>query len=466
MQQLYNQATSPTSLHRKTADQEKSDDHAPALVPSSVLSIFLGREEEDSCRLAGSSSRSEVKPGSGLKSHPKNCAGLVCNIGVSQYNYIAYFMKKTISKPSIRQRIKEEVVRMIGNEMMLPGDKIESQNELAKQFATTPVTIHKALTELAREGVIERRKGVGTFVADKARKPLTNEKRVCLVLHRSGLDRPEVNPEYWPYMQDVIFEFTHALSDAYSFSMKFAGPDSDISRLISELQGCHSVFFHYSNEVPNDVLKAILRSRVAPVIKIGKMQENLDCLLLENDRFEGIRLGTEHLVGLGHRKIGYVGSTKWWGDIGLAGFRSALSAVGLDGADSHIVRVEGERKGGIEAADSFVAIRDLPEAVMVDSDLRALGLVEQLRNKGVRIPEDISIMSYDGLHFATYHPPYLSSVRIPYGEMIKAGIAEVEAGNASILAHKVITFVGSVVSGATTAPRSGTPKAHKTAGRR
>ena len=362
-------------------------------------------------------------------------------------------MKPTISKPSIRQRIKEEVIRMIGTEMMLPGDKIVSQNVLAERFDTTPVTIHKALTELAREGVIERRKGVGTFVSDKARKPARNEKRVCLVLHRSGLDRPEINPEYWPYMQDLIFEFTHALTDSYSFSMKFAGPGTDISRLISELRGYHSVFFHYSNEVSNDVLKAIVRSRVAPVIKIGKMQERLDCLLLENDRFDGIRLGAAYLIELGHRKIGYVGSTNWWGDVELGGYRSALSAVGLNTPDDHIIRVEAERAGGVQAADAFLASAYLPEAVMVDSDLRALGLVDQLRSRGVKIPEDISIMSYDGLHFATYHPPYLSSVKIPYAEMIAEALAEVESAHGSILGHKVITFPGSIVAGATTAKR-------------
>lgn len=368
-----------------------------------------------------------------------------------------------ISKPSIRQRIKEEIVRMIGSEMMLPGDKIVSQNELAEQFDTTPVTIHKALTELAREGVIVRRKGVGTFVADKTRKPSTSEKRVCLVLHRSGLDRPEINPEYWPYMQDLIFEFTRALSDAYSFSMKFAAEGTDVSRLISELRGYHSAFFHYGNEVPNDILKAIVRSRVVPVVKIGKLQEKLDCLLVENDRFEGLLMGTEHLIKLGHRRIAYVGASEWWGDIGLAGFRSALSAVGLDGADEHIIRVEAERQGGAQAADAFLASGALPEAVMVDSDLRALGLVDQLRHRGVKIPEDISIMSYDGLHFATHHPPYLSSVKVPYAEMIAAAIAEVEASHGTILGHKAIIVPGSIVAGTTTAARPAAEKAVKKA---
>ena len=364
-------------------------------------------------------------------------------------------MKKPLHKPSIRQRIKEEVVRMIGDERMLPGDKIQSQNALAERFSTTPVTIHKALTELAREGVIQRRKGVGTFVSGRSGGSHVGEKKVCLVMHRSGLDRPETNPEYWPYMQDVIFEFTHVLTEDYSFSMKFAGPQTEVSRLISELDGYYAAFFHYSNEVPNDVLKAVVRSRVVPVVKIGKMQEPLQCLQVENDRFEGISLGTTHLISLGHRKIGFVGSSEWWGDIGLGGYRSALGAAGLTPSAGHIIRVVPERDGGVSAADQLFATGSLPEAIMVDSDLRAIGLVNELRLLGVKIPEDVSIMSYDGLQFSTFNPPYLSAVKIPYGEMIAAALAEVEAGNGKVLAHNVLSFSGTIVPGATSAPRSG-----------
>ncbi len=362
-------------------------------------------------------------------------------------------MKKALHKPSIRQRIKEEIVHMIGVEKMLPGDKILSQNALAERFSTTPVTVHKALTELTREGVIVRRKGVGTFVSSRKSQSSGTEKRVCLIMHRPGLDQADVNPEYWPYMQDIIFAFTHALSEEFSFSMKFAGPQTDVSRLISELTGYHAVFFHYSNEVPVEVIRAIIRSRVAPVIKIGKMQEPLQCLQVENDRFEGMRLGTNHLIGLGHQTIGFVGSSEWWGDIGFAGYRAALATASLKTPNVSVIRVYAEREGGVEAADRIIATDPLPDAVMVDSDLRALGLINELCAKGVRVPEDVSVMSYDGLQFANLHPPYLSSVRVPYGEMISGGLAEVDACNGRILSHSVLNFPGRILPGKTAVVR-------------
>lgn len=370
--------------------------------------------------------------------------------------------KDNLLKPSVRQRIKQEITRMIGQEMILPGEKIMPQNELAARFKTTPVTIHKALRELVDEGVIERRKGVGTFVSRRRPDEGQREKRVCLVLHRAGLERPEVNPEFWPYMQDLIFEFTTNLCETYSFSMKFAGPNTNVNRLIHELEGYHSAFFHYSNEVPVDVMQAIIRSRVVPVIKIGKMQERLECLLLDNDRFEGMRLATEHLLDLGYRNIGFLGSSEWWGDLGLAGYRSAMTSAGLQSNPAHILRNDENRTGGIQAADELLTKGRLPDAMVVDSDLRAVGLVSRLQEAGVKIPDDFGVVSYDGLQFFTFHPPYLTAVKIPFGEMIARALEVVNASHGKIASHQVLTFSGTFVPGRTTSPRPGHKSSVKT----
>jgi DNA-binding LacI/PurR family transcriptional regulator/DNA-binding transcriptional regulator YhcF (GntR family) len=367
-------------------------------------------------------------------------------------------MSKKISRPSVRQRIKEQVVRMIADEALLAGDKIISQNELAARFSTTPVTIHKALTELSREGVVTRRKGVGTFVAERKTTKAEAGRKVCLVLHRSGLDRPDLNPEYWPYLQDLIFDFMKALDNRYSFSLKFAGEETNISEFVKELKGYEAVFFHYSNEVSFSVMQAVARSRVAPVVKIGKMQKDLLCLLLDNDRFEGFRIGTARLVELGNKDIAFVGSSEWWGDIAIGGYRFALSDAGLSEPAGGVIRVVPERQGGVEAANQLLKLEKLPDAVMVDSDLRAVGLIEELRKHGVNVPEDVSVMSYDGLQMFAYHPPYLSAVKVPYGEMISAAMEEIASHNGVSLGKKVLTFSGNILEGKTTIDRKAVTK--------
>lgn len=363
-------------------------------------------------------------------------------------------VSQKISRPSVRQRIKEQVIRMIADEALLAGDKIVSQNELAERFSTTPVTIHKALTELVREGVVSRRKGVGTFVADRKTTKAEAGRKVCLVLHRSGLDQPDLNPEYWPYLQELIFDFMKVLGNRYSFSLKFAGEETNIPAFVKELKGYEAVFFHYSNEVPFSVMQAVVRSRVAPVVKIGKLQKDLFCLLIEDDRFDDFRNGTARLVELGNKRIAFVGSSEWWGDLAVSGYRFALSEAGLTEPAGGVIRVASEHLGGVDAAKELLKLNQLPDAVMVDSDLRAVGLIEELRKQGAHVPQDVSVMSHDGLQMFTYHPPYLSAVKTPYGEMINAAMKEIASHNGASLGKKVLTFSGHILEGKTTIDRN------------
>ena len=95
---------------------------------------------------------------------------------------------------------------------------------------------------------------------------------------------------------------------------------------------------------------------------------------------------------------------------------------------------------------------------MVDSDLRAVGLIEELRKHGVNVPEDVSVMSYDGLQMFTCHPPYLSAVKIPYDEMISAAMEEIAVHNGASLGKKVLTFSGNILEGKTTIDRKAVTK--------
>lgn len=360
-------------------------------------------------------------------------------------------IKEHIRKPGVRQRIKDEIIRMIAEERMLPGDKIMPQNELAARFTTTPVTIHKALRELVAEGVVERRKGVGTFISARKVAEAGRDKRICLVLHRTGLERPLFNLECWPYMQDLIFDFSAMLSEGYSFTMKYADPETNVGRLIEDLRGYFAIFFHYPNEVPISVIKAVIRSRVAPVVKIGKTQERLDCIVLDNDRFTDLQTAANHLISLGHRRIGYLGSSHWWGDLGLAGFRSALEMAGLPECPELIFRFDSEREAGLKLADRIAESGDYPDAIVADSDLRGLGLVEQLRTRNVRVPEDISVVSHDGLQLAAYHPPYLTTIKIPYGKMIKEALHLIDGSNDRTSLVHTIVMDGDLIEGRTVA---------------
>jgi len=135
------------------------------------------------------------------------------------------------------------------------------------------------------------------------------------------------------------------------------------------------------------------------------------------DEVEGGRLAVEHLVSLGHRRVAQVR-----GPLDVEPFRArtegagaALAAHGLTAvtearpASSPTV-AEGERQT-VDVLDAAGA--SPPTALFVQNDLLALGALSALRARGLRCPDDVSVVSYNDAFFAAYTEPALTTVRLP-----------------------------------------------------
>lgn len=109
----------------------------------------------------------------------------------------------------------------------------------------------------------------------------------------------------------------------------------------------------------------------------------------------------EHLLELGHRRIAMIRTTDhdrhhWGPDVHrLAGYRAATEAAGLAPDDDLVVSVEFTPEGGIEAIGSLLDLAEPPTAVLAFSDEIAFGVLEGARRRGVRVPEELSIVGID-----------------------------------------------------------------------
>ncbi len=152
-----------------------------------------------------------------------------------------------------------------------------------------------------------------------------------------------------------------------------------------------------------------------PVVFGGRpMQPRPTHYIVDTDNVEGGRRATEHLIGIGRRRIATIaGPENMTAGIDRRdGYRQALAAAGLASA--------GEYDGGfaeaaaVEAAQRMLgAASDLPDALFVASDLMARGVLSVLRGAGVRVPEDIAIVGFDDSHVATSVDPPLTTIRQP-----------------------------------------------------
>ncbi len=137
------------------------------------------------------------------------------------------------------------------------------------------------------------------------------------------------------------------------------------------------------------------------------------------DNRGGARRLTEHLLSLGHRRIGYVAgpTERTTTRHRLEGHRAALAAAGIDD-DQDRLTVHGpySRQSGYDATLELLRREPDLTAVLAANDTVALGACAALRDQGLRIPEDISVAGFDDLPFSVDAVPALTTVRLPLYE--------------------------------------------------
>jgi LacI family transcriptional regulator len=128
---------------------------------------------------------------------------------------------------------------------------------------------------------------------------------------------------------------------------------------------------------------------------------------------------TEHLLALGHRRVAVV-----TGHPALAcsqerldGYRTAMGRAGVP-VDEALVRFgDFQATGGQRAAAELLSLPDPPTAVFAGSDMQASGVYQEARARGLRVPEELSVVGFDDLSISRYLSPPLTTVRQPLAQM-------------------------------------------------
>ncbi|TXK87264.1 LacI family transcriptional regulator, partial [Parageobacillus sp. SY1] len=122
----------------------------------------------------------------------------------------------------------------------------------------------------------------------------------------------------------------------------------------------------------------------------------------------------QHLIELGHERIAFVGGNKKYLVTvdRLHGYEAALKGAGLPYREDYIMHEEFLQEGGQEAMKELLSLADPPTALVVADDLMALGVLKTLDEMGLRVPDDISIVSFNNTLLAEMSRPPLTSVDI------------------------------------------------------
>lgn len=128
---------------------------------------------------------------------------------------------------------------------------------------------------------------------------------------------------------------------------------------------------------------------------------------------------TDHLLSLGHARIAIVGGPErdLCSRARIDGYRSALERAGR-GYDPALVRHgDFQYEGGLFHAAALLSLADPPTAIFAGNDQQALGVYEAARQRGVRVPQDLSVVGFDDLRMSRWFSPPLTTIRQPLAEM-------------------------------------------------
>lgn len=155
-------------------------------------------------------------------------------------------------------------------------------------------------------------------------------------------------------------------------------------------------------------------------VTLAEVVEDPELVTVTSDnRRGGVEL-TRRLIAAGHRRIGFIGSGTSWPMIEerFAGYRAALDGAGI-GFDPALTRFDGQWRAetGVRLAAQLCADADPPTALLAGNDLLALGAIRAVRERGLRVPDDVAVAGFDDFEFAAYTDPPLTTVRVPGFEM-------------------------------------------------
>ena len=191
--------------------------------------------------------------------------------------------------------------------------------------------------------------------------------------------------------EDTTGAYTKLISERHVDGIILSGPRSDDRELLK------------------------IHAEGASIVLLGQLPGS-DIPFVDVDNVGGAEMATLHLCRLGHRRIAMITNAPpaYTASLDrLTGYRQALQAAGI-GYDESLVRFgHFTPESGFSTMNELLSTNPLPTAVFVASDTVALGVLQAIRQRGQRVPEDIALVGFDDIPLAGFLDPALTTVRLP-----------------------------------------------------
>jgi len=187
-----------------------------------------------------------------------------------------------------------------------------------------------------------------------------------------------------------------------------------------------------------------------PFVFLGSGISNSGLSMVLDDDYRGSYLITEYLIKLGHKKIAHITGDKLGGEVTInrhKGFTDALKKHGIVYKKEYVSESDYSTSGGYNAAIKIISLKSKPTAIFCVNDYSAYGAMDAVISKGLKVPEDISIVGYDNISISSNKLINLTTVDLPKYKMAKKAVEilifkiknrENDKGFKSVIAPKLV----------------------------
>jgi len=324
-------------------------------------------------------------------------------------------MSECQAKPvrSSYQRILEDVKLQIERGELLPGDVLPTRAELAKHYVTARATVDKAFGELVRSGIVISGSGRRTVVAGKRESPV--QIKTIGVLWNWTEEQEERGGDFL----DVLFRGIREACSEFLLEVHFRSAPLHMWKDLIDGTTAQGLLVVRPDFADTTIIDAIQSTGIPVVLVPGALDES-QAPSVAADNAGGTAAAVEHLATLGHRDIGFVGLTATVPDHfeRLTAFLHETGKRGI-AVRPEWIRIAHENKPTRfrDHLSDWLSKDRHPSAVICSDFLMTLSVLGRLRELGLSVPEDVSIVTYDDPAAAAQMNPSLTAVAQPISRL-------------------------------------------------
>jgi LacI family transcriptional regulator len=216
-----------------------------------------------------------------------------------------------------------------------------------------------------------------------------------------------------------------------------------------------------TSQLTDDHLTALTTMAKIPLVVVDPMNmPRARVTSVGSTNFAGGLTATQHLLSLGHRRIGYVGGYQAaaCNQARVSGYRAAMEGAGAPILPGYVTTGPFDYDNGVTMGTAMLGLTEPPTAIFAACDEIALGVIEAARSRGLNVPHDISIVGFDDTQVARMAAPPLTTVRQPLREIggVALRTALRLASGETIESHHVELATTLIIRGSTAPAATGT----------